>query len=324
MATPEEQNFLYDLLLQNSKSRITNSPYVANLPFLYTFLNDEKWLGLALVEQKNDDIRGNQMLLRTLVNAAWPTVTPSEAQFYGFTPIHYSGNLTSLQLRAKEPVTLLYVLELVLLADGYSRNMAVARKKISIPKKMVPAQDLDEPSAADANMWLARLNLPQKYTFSILADTQPAALLAPLRISILSPLFLLLERRLVQCNFSSGAWNMVRFCYGSKPWGMVMADQLFYKGLCDSVKDLDVLSFVEQIPKLLTRQLVFDKENIFWHEGNTLAWPPGSRVEYPITTPHHPHLHDIRTPLPMLPSVPTQLPPDPLPQPSVTCTTLPV
>jgi hypothetical protein len=58
MATPEEQNFLYELLLQKSKSRITNSPYVANLPFLYTFLNDEKWLGLALVEQKNDDIRG--------------------------------------------------------------------------------------------------------------------------------------------------------------------------------------------------------------------------------------------------------------------------
>lgn len=80
------------------------------------------------------------MLLRTLVNATWPSVTPSEAEFYGFKPIRYSSKprLTNLQLRPKEPVTLLYVLELVLLADGYSRNMAVPRKKISIPKKMVP------------------------------------------------------------------------------------------------------------------------------------------------------------------------------------------
>jgi hypothetical protein len=93
------------------------------------------------------------MLLRTLVNAAWPTVTSSEAQFYGFTPIHYSGKLTSLQLRAKEPVTLLYVLELVLLADGYSRNMAVARKKISIPKKMVPVRLFNLLGRLDSGKW---------------------------------------------------------------------------------------------------------------------------------------------------------------------------
>jgi hypothetical protein len=60
---------------------------------------------------------------------------------------------------------------------------------------------------------------------------------------------------------------------------MVMADQLFYKGLCDSVKDLDVLSFVEQIPKLLTRQLVFDKEskcevtNFFGTTFSISKWP---------------------------------------------------
>jgi|ERR1700761_1438369 len=93
------------------------------------------------------------MLLRTLVNAAWPTVTSSEAQFYGFTPIHYSGKLTSLQLRAKEPVTLLYLLELVLLADGYSRNMAVARKKISIPKKMVPVRLFNLLGRLDSGKW---------------------------------------------------------------------------------------------------------------------------------------------------------------------------
>jgi hypothetical protein len=59
---------------------------------------------------------------------------------------------------------------------------------------------------------------------------------------------------------------------------MVMADQLFYKGLCGSVEDLDILSFVEQIPKL-TEQLVFDKEskreltNFFGTIFSISKWP---------------------------------------------------
>jgi hypothetical protein len=93
------------------------------------------------------------MLLRTLVNAAWPSVTPSEAEFYGFKPIHYSGKLTNLQLRPKEPVTLLYALELVLLADGYSRNIAVPRKKISIPRTMVTQSLLQLLRRLDSGKW---------------------------------------------------------------------------------------------------------------------------------------------------------------------------
>ena len=43
----------------------------------------------------------------------------------------------------------------------------------------------------------------------------------------------------------------VQFCLGSKPKAMVMVDQLFYKGLYDSLEKLNVLSFLERIPELV-------------------------------------------------------------------------
>jgi hypothetical protein len=81
---------------------------------------------------------------------------------------------------------------------------------------------------------------------------------------------------------------------------MVVVDQLFYKGLYGSLEDLDVLSFLEWIPKLVFNEESKREMKIFlgmifylksgalnewylftdcpWHEGDEFVWPVGSPV----------------------------------------------
>lgn len=73
------------------------------------------------------------------MKASWALVTPDEAEFYGYTPIRDNTKLTKLKLRPNEPVTLLYMLELVLLATEWPHSMTeVPRKKTPVPKTLVP------------------------------------------------------------------------------------------------------------------------------------------------------------------------------------------
>lgn len=73
------------------------------------------------------------------MKASWPTVTPDEEKFYGYKPLRPGENPTNLKLRPNEPVTLLFVLELVLLATGSPYSISgTPRKKTPMPEDQVP------------------------------------------------------------------------------------------------------------------------------------------------------------------------------------------
>lgn len=73
------------------------------------------------------------------MKASWPSVTPDEAEFYCHKPHRENFEPTKLKLRPSEPITLLYMLELVLLATEWPYSISEApRKKIPIPDTLVP------------------------------------------------------------------------------------------------------------------------------------------------------------------------------------------
>ncbi|KAJ7219924.1 hypothetical protein GGX14DRAFT_389340 [Mycena pura] len=290
MATLEEQNFLCAMQgSQKELSRATNSPFVAGLPFLYDFLRDEGWLELARKELFKNGVQAH--LLRTLVKACWPSVTPDESEFYGHTRLCENTELTKLKLHPNEPVTMLYTLELVLLAMGWPYRISETPSKEDSntrdtgAPKLVQLLDqltgdklksvyvtavqaientgkLKQPKhlqcmvenlamvvfglywyttaslcalavAPDTNEWLKSLksSVSQTHTTStfLVPNGQTSTPDSAQTVYDQS----ILPRRLVSYPVSSGSWNLVQFCLGSKPKAMVMVDQLFYKGLYD-------------------------------------------------------------------------------------------
>ncbi|KAJ7190055.1 hypothetical protein GGX14DRAFT_580152 [Mycena pura] len=290
---------------EEEKSEVPTG-WQAGLPFLYDFLRDEGWLELARKELFGNGVRAR--LLRTLVKACWPSVTPDESEFYGYTRLRENTELTKLRLRPNEPVTMLYMLELVLLATGWPYRISeTPRKKTPIPETLVPQKlvqlldqltgdklksvyvtavqaikntgELRQPKhlqcmveiLAMAVFGLYCLRLPSPYKFetvydqSILPPPSSSFGVVPSQLRLLEP------------------GSPVQFCLGSKPKAMVMVDQLFYKGLYDSLEKLNVLSFLKRIPQLVVDKDSMREMSVFfeflWHKGNNFTWRLGS--------PHH-------------------------------------